>query len=48
MKTTIILFSILILACYLYDKTGQSIYVGIQPFVILITGAFLVKKLKLI
>lgn len=51
MKTTIIvlsLFTLLVVSCYMADKTGHGIYGFIQVASILGMGAVLVRKLKLI
>lgn len=51
MKTVtliIALFTLLAIACYMADKTGQSIYGFIQVATILGMGAVLVRKLKLV
>lgn len=51
MKTLLLsltLFIVLVIACYMADKTGHSIYGFIQAACILGMGAVLVRKLKLI
>lgn len=45
--TTLALFTLLVIACYMADKTGQSIYGFIQVAAVLGMGAVLVRKLKL-
>lgn len=46
--TTLTLFATLAIACYMADKTGQSIYGFIQVAAVLGMGVTLVKKLKLV
>lgn len=46
--TTLALFAILAIACYMADKTGQQVYGFIQVASVLGMGAAVVRKLKLI
>lgn len=51
MKTAILtlaLFTLLVTACYMADKTGQSIYGFIQAATILGMGVVLVRRFKLV